>query len=92
VAQFSVGGNTAFDFLANPCKLWASGHLEARRTVLKLAFTDRLAYARGTGLRTGDLSLPFKLLGELGTTTRVLVGPEGFEPSTNGLRVRCSTN
>jgi hypothetical protein len=21
-----------------------------------------------------------------------LVGPEGFEPSTNGLRVRCSTN
>ncbi len=23
---------------------------------------------------------------------RILVGPEGFEPSTNGLRVRCSTN
>jgi hypothetical protein len=23
---------------------------------------------------------------------RNLVGPEGFEPSTNGLRVRCSTN
>jgi len=50
-------------FLSNPCKIWGSGHLTLRRTVLRLAFTERLNYGRKTGLRTPNLSLPFKLLG-----------------------------
>ncbi|MEM1009765.1 MAG: hypothetical protein AAGJ35_12250, partial [Myxococcota bacterium] len=39
-------------FLANPQKLWASDRLEGKRTVLKLAFDERLAYCRQQGLRT----------------------------------------
>ncbi len=40
----SVGGTyrTAFDFLANPCKLWHSPRIEDRRAVLKLVFTEKL--------------------------------------------------
>ena len=49
-------------FLANPWKLWASGHLELRRLVLRLGFRDRLAYVRGEGFRTPEFSSPFKAL------------------------------
>lgn len=57
---------TALGFLANPWDQWVSGKLENRRTVLKLAFADRLRYARETGFRTANLSLPFRVLGALG--------------------------
>lgn len=43
---------TAFDFLANPWKLWASERLEDKRAVLKLVFADRLSYDRKEGYRT----------------------------------------
>lgn len=54
---------TSLAFLANPWNLWASGRLEDRRTVLKLAFARRLEYARNEGLRTPEMTLPFKVLG-----------------------------
>ena len=50
-------------FLANPWKLWETGHITLRRTVLKLAFTDRIAYCRIEGARTPEIALPFKALG-----------------------------
>ena len=53
----------AMTFLANPWKIWTSGHLEAQRTILKLAFADRLAYRRNQGFRTPEISMPFKYLG-----------------------------
>lgn len=34
----------ALQFLSNPFKLWASGHIALRRVVMKLALTDRLEY------------------------------------------------
>jgi len=49
-------------FLANPRKLWNSGQIHWQRTALRLAFVERLAYSRKTGLRTPDLALPFKVL------------------------------
>nr|WP_237072521.1 zinc ribbon domain-containing protein [Pseudaestuariivita rosea] len=61
----------SLSFLASPWKLGDSGHITFRRTVLKLAFADRLAYCRETGPRTPQLSIPFKALagaeGMLGT-------------------------
>ena len=54
----------ALGFLSNPWKLWQSEHLEDKRTVLKLAFEDRLTYCRKSGLRTPKTSLPFNMLGE----------------------------
>ena len=55
----------ALQFLANPWKLWASDRLEDKRTVLKLAFDERLAYCRKQGLRTPKTTLPFNILGDI---------------------------
>ena len=46
---------TSMEFLANPCKLWASERLEDRRAVLKLAFLGKLAYRKNEGFRTPDI-------------------------------------
>jgi site-specific DNA recombinase len=73
---------TAFEFLGNPWKLWASGRFEDKRAVLRLAFAERLIYRRGSGFRTADLALPFKLLGELSVGKMDMVGGAGFEPAT----------
>ncbi len=54
----------ALQFLSNPWKLWASDRLEDKRTVLKLAFDNRLAYCRNEGFRTPQASVPFTFLGE----------------------------
>jgi DNA invertase Pin-like site-specific DNA recombinase len=61
--SFNETYRTAFDFLANPCKLWHSPHIEDRRAVLKLVFAEQLPYARGEGYRTAQISMPFKMLG-----------------------------
>ena len=50
-------------FLANPWKIWDSGSLSLKRTVLRLAFVERISYARNSGLRTPNMALPFKVLG-----------------------------
>ncbi len=50
-------------FLANPWKLWETGHAAPRRTVLKLAFADRIQYHRNEGARTAEISFLFKVLG-----------------------------
>ena len=52
----------ATSFLANPWKLWESGQLTLKRTVLKLAFYERIAYCWNQGLRTPKTTLPFKVL------------------------------
>ncbi len=50
-------------FLQNPWKLWASGQIHLRKTVLRLAFTDRIAYTRNQGFSNAKKSLPFNILG-----------------------------
>lgn len=52
----------ALTFLANPWKLWQTGNITLRRTVLKLAFADRIEYCRKEGPRTPKIALPFKAL------------------------------
>ena len=73
---------TAFDFLANPLKLWHSPNLEDRRAVLRLVFPERLAYQRGYGYRTAQVSATFKLLGG-STMNQELVELSGIEPLTS---------
>ena len=53
----------ACKFLASPWDIWSLGNFKLRRIVLKLAFTERMVYARKTGYRTPKLSLPFNILG-----------------------------
>ncbi len=47
------------DFLANPWNLWKFDRMDAKRTVLKLAFEGNLTNCRKEGLRTPELSMPF---------------------------------
>ncbi len=82
-ASFGETYRTAFDFLANPWKLWRSERLEDRRAVLRLVFVDRPAYVRGEGYRTAEISLPFKVLGGLEMVKRKLVEVSGIEPLTS---------
>ena len=50
----------ALTFLANPWKLWETGNIKLRRTVLRLAFADRISYCRKQGPRTPKIAMPFK--------------------------------
>ncbi len=80
--SFSDMFELACSFLANPWKLWASDRLEDKRTVLKLAFSERLTYSRKTGLRTPKTTLPFKMLGDVMTGNCKMAHRGGFEPPT----------
>ncbi len=82
-ASFAETYRTACAFLANPWKLWTSGRLEDRRAVLRLAFGDRLSYARNEGYRTAKISLPFKMIGDLKMLNSGVVEPRGVEPLTS---------
>ena len=70
----------ATNFLANPWKLWESGQLTLKRTVLRLAFSERIAYCRNKGLRTPKTTLPFKVLEGFHMGKCEMAGGEGFEP------------
>lgn len=50
-------------FLSSPWKIWESGQIILRRTLLRLAFTEGFSYHRNGGARTPKISLPFKALG-----------------------------
>ncbi|MBX2804359.1 MAG: hypothetical protein KTR19_00170 [Hyphomicrobiales bacterium] len=46
LASFDETFRTAITFLANPYKIWKNGNLEARRLVLRLAFSRQLPHDR----------------------------------------------
>ncbi len=71
----------ALKFLSNPCILWDSEQLTLRRTVLRLAFAERIFYCRDKGLRTPQLSVPFRFLGNI-TQECQMARRGGFEPPT----------
>ncbi len=73
----------AMAFLSSPCKIWEKGDFVLKRTVLRLAFSERVAYNRKTGLRTPETALPFKVLAALGMGKSEMAHPTGFEPVTS---------
>jgi site-specific DNA recombinase len=81
VASFGETYRTAFDFLANPWKLWRSDKLEDRRAVLKLVFAERLPYLRNEGYRTAKISIPFKTIGGAEMSKNDMVPYAGIEPA-----------
>ncbi len=92
IGDFEEGFRTTFEFLGNPHKLWASEELAHKRMVLKLVFTQKLPYHRKEGFRTAPTTIPFKVLEGIRDGRSKMVGHVGFEPTTNGLRVHCSTS
>ena len=82
----------AMSFLSNPYKLWTLGQLAHKRTVLKLAFLDRLTTKRKTGLQTPLIALPFKVLDNLNGANLKMVEDRRLELLTPCLQSRCATN
>ncbi|MBP6111967.1 MAG: recombinase family protein [Sphingobium sp.] len=72
---------TAIDFFGNPWKHWENGTLEDKRIVLQLTLDTHLSYDWNDGVRTADLSLPFKVLNSVCERENVMAEREGFEPS-----------
>lgn len=81
VRSFEQMFELALGFLSNPQKLWNSEHIEDKRTVLRLAFDERIAYCRESGLRTPKTTLPFKVLGDLCGEECKMAETVGFEPT-----------
>ena len=73
----------ACQFLSNPYEIWENGTLTLRKMVLKMAFPAGLTYDRETGLRTPDISLPFKALRGFERGECKMAHPRGFEPLTS---------
>ncbi len=73
---------TAFEFLANPRKLWSSERFADKRTVAKLAFNGLIPYVRNEGYRTAPIAEPFRLLRRIDGHDNEMVAPPGLEPGT----------
>ncbi len=80
LASFDETYRTACAFLASPWKLWDSGALEYRKTLLRLLFPGRVQYCRNTGYRTAGVALPFRLLSGFAAPKYKMVEGGGFEP------------
>jgi site-specific DNA recombinase len=65
----------ALYFLSNPWKIWDSGDLHLRKTVLRLAFKERLHYKRNEGFLNTKKSLPFKVIESISTPENQMVLP-----------------
>lgn len=81
--SFDESYRTAFEFLGNPHKLWSSDRIEDKRTVLRLAFSEKLPYYRNEGFRTAQTSLPFRVLEGFEGGQSEMVRPTGIEPVTS---------
>lgn len=55
----------ALSFLSSPWKIYEKGSFAVRQTVLRLAFAEPLRYGKNGVYGTPELSLPFKVLGEI---------------------------
>ena len=73
----------AMALLLNPWKIWALGRFDLRQAVLRLAFSEPLAYDRENGLRTAKTTLPFRYLRDFSAAKCGLVEPRGVEPLTS---------
>ena len=82
VRDFDDTLRTALRFLAKPRQLWDSDRLADKRAVLKLTFTDRLAYVRNEGFRTPETTLPFSVLGGFHGPKGEMARPARFERAT----------
>ena len=76
---------TALSFLSNPHNLWASGRLEDKRTVIKLAFDSTLQYCQKTGFQTAAIALPFRVFERFCNNESRMVHPRRFERLTHSL-------
>ena len=80
----------AFRFLSSPWDIWRNCDLTWKKTVLRLAFSEPVAYSRNQGLRTPKIAMPFKALAGISLEKCEMARPKGFEPLTPRFVVWCS--
>lgn len=78
--RFEVVIKHAMEFLASPWNIWNSGDFKLKRTVLRLAFSERPRYVRGEGYQTTKPSLPFSMLADFHAEKSGMVRTTGLEP------------
>jgi site-specific DNA recombinase len=81
--SFSETFQTAMNFLENPRILWDTGSIEHKRTLLKLAFSEKLEYCKKKGFQTAEKAYPFWLTGHFDEGNYEMVHPAGVEPATS---------
>lgn len=64
--SFETALDKVMQFVSSPSEKWEKGVLDEQRVVLRLVFTEKLLYRKGTGFETASLSLPFELSGMVG--------------------------
>jgi hypothetical protein len=79
-------------FIANAYEILRNGGIALKRTVLRLLFAAPLPFNRRQGVRTGEITFPFKALRFVETPESKMVPQKGLEPPTPSLRLTCSTS
>ncbi len=69
----------ALRFLSSPWNIWNNGQVAWQKTVLRLAFAEPIRYCRNQGVRTPNISFPFKVLGEVSTAKSEMARLAQFE-------------
>ncbi len=82
--DFESSFRTVLRFVANSLIFWRSESPSLKRTALKAAFTDKLAYIPKEGFRTIPKALPFELLERVGAGDYEMVEVAGVEPASEG--------
>lgn len=72
---------TALEFLSNPWNLWEKGAFEDKRIVLKLTLASHLEYDWDEGVRTPEITLPFKVLQADSCREKEMAETEGLPPT-----------
>jgi hypothetical protein len=69
-------------FLSSPWIIYEKASFAVQQLVLRLAFAEPLSYCRKEAYRTPEISLPFKVLGEISGQKSKMVPPERLELPT----------
>lgn len=64
--DLSSAVGTAIEFISNPLKIWDEGGLEHKKLVLTLVFAKPIKYDKNNGFGTASMTLPFKVLTDIG--------------------------
>lgn len=79
---------TAFDFFSNPCYLWENGTLEDKRIVLQLTLNGHLEYDWNQGVRTTEISFPFRALEDFSGSEKEMAEQESAPVSLYVIEIK----
>ncbi len=80
------------EILSRPWKVWKNSDCRGKKALLRMLFVQEASYSSKAGLRTGELSFPFKVLSDRYSLNEVLVEPRGVEPLTSCMPCKRSPN